>query len=359
MYEEATIQKLSQPQIKKLLKGQPVRVKHGSGMSVMMSKAQHKKLMSAHKKGAGTILQLDPYLQQKGQGVITDVIKEIAIELAPHAIDAVANVAKKRVSKHGKGMFDDIAKDVIPVAIDATAKSAKKRVSGKGVASEVIKEITKELAPIAIDAVAKQSKKKVGKGVKEEVIKVVKEIGKELAPHAIDAVAKVAKKRVGGGKTGGKSGASEFFGKIGNAFKSRFNDQGSPQERKATSVILNQIEPALIKPLQVLAPPVGQVAEAQRDILKTHYGLGVFGDAKEGAKKIFSPKGGKKFVSDALKGTEDYFMGKGKRPKLVKGSAEAKAYMASIRSKKKGGALIVAGEGTCGGALAPAGSYYY
>jgi hypothetical protein len=364
MYEEATIQKLSQPQIKKLLKGQPVRVKHGNGMSVKMSKAQHKKLMSAHKRGAGTILQLDPYLQQQGAGVITDVIKEIGMELLPHAIDAVANVAKKRVSKHGKGMFDDIAKDVIPVAIDATAKSAKKRVSGKGVASEVIKEITKELAPIAIDAVAKQAKKKVGKGVKEEVVKVVKEIGKELAPHAIDAVAKVAKKRVGGGK----SGASEFFGKIGNAFKSRFNDQGSPQERKATSVILNKIEPALIKPLQLLAPPVGQVAEAQRDILKTHYGLGY--DRSDGGfnKNNFAKAFSKDTVVSNLKNIGSIGkMGKGKRPKLVKGSPEAKAYMASIRSKKKGGALMVAGESGgalmtagmgMGGALAPSGYYY-
>lgn len=356
MYEQASIQKLSQPQIKKLLKGQPVRVKHGNGMSVVMTKAQHKKLMSAHKKGAGTILQLDPYLQQRGQGVITDVIKEIAVELAPHAIDALANVAKRRV---GKGVVSEVVKEIgqelLPVAIDAVAKQAKKKVGkgknifgteahtnasdvpffgihnlpnlhGKGVVSDVVKEIGKELAPIAIDAVAKQAKKKVGKGVKatlpsvkEEVVKVVKEIGKELAPHAIDAVAKSAKNRVGKGK----SGASEFFGKIGDAFKSRFNDQGTPIERKATSVILNQVEPALIKPLQVLAPPVGQIAEAQRDILKTHYGLGQM-----------------------------------KRPKLVKGSPEAKAYMASIRAKKNGGALMVAGEGY-GGALAPAGSYYY
>jgi hypothetical protein len=441
MYEEASIQKLSQPQIKKLLKGQPVRVKHGNGMSVQMSKAQHKKLMSAHKKGKGTILQLDPYLQQKGQGVITDVIKEIAVELAPHAIDALANVAKKRV---GKGVVSEVVKEIgeelLPVAIDAVAKSAKKRVNkGKGVVSDVVKEIGKELAPIAIDAVAKQAKKKVGKGIKEEVVQVVKEIGKELAPHAIDAVAKVAKKRVGKGQkhqgvifdvdrgrffrlkqtitdilndipkgddilertgtdperilhaliairnagllqngskeeitdcilTSGagmkkRKGKGSFFGNIGKAIKTSFNNQGSPQERKATSVILNKIEPALIKPLQLLAPPVGQVAEAQRDILKTHYGLGY--DRSNGGfnKNNFATAFSKDTIVENFKN-----IGRGKRPKLVKGSPEAKAYMASIRAKKKGGALVVAGESGgalmtagmgMGGALAPSGYSYY
>lgn len=83
------------------------------------------------------------------------------------------------------------------------------------------------------------------------------------------------KKTEGKGLKGGKSGATDFFNKIGNAFKTSFNNQGSPQERQATSVILNKIEPALIKPLQVLAPPVGDIADAQRQALKSHYGLGL------------------------------------------------------------------------------------
>ena len=335
MYADTDIAKLSKPQIRNLLNGKPVRVKHGEGMKIRLTPSQHKKLMSAHKKGRGSILSLEPDQKMMGQGVITEVIKEIGMELLPHAIDAVANVAKKRVGKKGHGIADDMFSDV-----------------------------SSQMMPLAIDAVAKSAKKRVGKGVTQEVVKIVKEVAKELAPHAIDAVAHSAKKRVGKGK---KSGASEFFGKIGNAFKARFNDQGTPLERKATSVILNKIEPALIKPLQVLAPPVGQIAEAQRDVLKTHYGLGVLGDAKDGAKKLFNPKGGRKFLSDVSKGTADYFEGKkpsnspflgmGKRGKLVKGSPEAKAYMASIRAKKKGGALMVAGES--GGALAPAGYSYY
>jgi chemotaxis protein histidine kinase CheA len=89
----------------------------------------------------------------------------------------------------------------------------------------------------------------------------------------------------------GGSGATDFFNKIGNAFKSRFNDQGSPQERQATSVLLNKIEPVLIKPLQVLAPPIGDIADAQRQGLKAHYGLGL-------AKKRGRPR---KAVGEGLK----------------------------------------------------------
>ena len=64
MYHEASIAKLSEPQIKKLLKGERVRVKHGSTHKVHLSAEQHKKLMVAHKKGAGITIQADPYQQE-------------------------------------------------------------------------------------------------------------------------------------------------------------------------------------------------------------------------------------------------------------------------------------------------------
>ena len=55
-FVKAGIQKLSQPQIKKLLSGGNVRVKHGSYHQVPMTHEQHHKLMDAHKRGAGTTL---------------------------------------------------------------------------------------------------------------------------------------------------------------------------------------------------------------------------------------------------------------------------------------------------------------
>jgi hypothetical protein len=55
-FVKAGIQKLSQPQIKKLLSGGNVRVKHGSFHQIPMTHEQHNRLMIAHKKGSGTTL---------------------------------------------------------------------------------------------------------------------------------------------------------------------------------------------------------------------------------------------------------------------------------------------------------------
>tara|TARA_R110000822_G_scaffold148471_3_gene287476 strand:- start:2155 stop:2805 length:651 start_codon:yes stop_codon:yes gene_type:complete len=60
MYESCGICALSEGQQKKMMKGLGVRVKTGD-MSVMLSAQQAKKLKSATKKGAGMVLQLDPY----------------------------------------------------------------------------------------------------------------------------------------------------------------------------------------------------------------------------------------------------------------------------------------------------------
>jgi hypothetical protein len=112
-------------------------------------------------------------------------------------------------------------------------------------------------------------RKEAKKAIAQATAPITPAEAKELRKQLLDK-----KKTEGKGLKGG-SGATDFFNKIGNAFKTSFNNQGSPQERQATSVILNKIEPALIKPLQVLAPPVGDIANAQREGLKQHYGLGL------------------------------------------------------------------------------------
>ena len=61
MYHPAQIGKLSPAQISKLLNGHSVRVKHGSGHQVHLSKEQHKKLHKAEIKGSGVNLTFDPY----------------------------------------------------------------------------------------------------------------------------------------------------------------------------------------------------------------------------------------------------------------------------------------------------------
>jgi hypothetical protein len=74
MYSEADIDGLSVGQLRKLLKGGAVRVRCGSGMKVSLSAPQHKKLMSAHKKGKMMTLTMDPYqMEMHGQGLFGDI----------------------------------------------------------------------------------------------------------------------------------------------------------------------------------------------------------------------------------------------------------------------------------------------
>jgi len=74
MYSNVDIDSLSVGQLRKLLKGGAVRVRCGSGMKVGLSAPQHKKLMSAHKKGKMMTLTMDPYqAQMHGQGLFGDI----------------------------------------------------------------------------------------------------------------------------------------------------------------------------------------------------------------------------------------------------------------------------------------------
>ena len=74
MYSNADIDSLSVGQLRKLLKGGAVRVRCGSGMKVGLSAPQHKKLMSAHKKGKMMTLTMDPYqMEMHGQGLFGDI----------------------------------------------------------------------------------------------------------------------------------------------------------------------------------------------------------------------------------------------------------------------------------------------
>ena len=61
MYIENGIEKLSKPQISKLLNGHRVIIKKGQGAKIHLTEEHSKKLHRAHLKGAGTTIQLDPY----------------------------------------------------------------------------------------------------------------------------------------------------------------------------------------------------------------------------------------------------------------------------------------------------------
>jgi hypothetical protein len=60
--------------MKKLMSGGAVRVKHGTHHKVHLTHAQHKKHVSAHKKGKGHLLSFDPYqMSLHGGGVLEDI----------------------------------------------------------------------------------------------------------------------------------------------------------------------------------------------------------------------------------------------------------------------------------------------
>jgi len=161
MYHKVPIQKLSHAQILKLLKGERIRVKHGSGHEIHVSAEQHKKIMNAHKKGCGTTLQFDPFQQQMeahhilrsigGKGFKEDFVKFLRKDVAPVAIDFVGDQVKQRVAgegmkkirvrkshaKKGKGFKEDaigfLRKTVAPAVIDIASNELKKVAVGEGI----------------------------------------------------------------------------------------------------------------------------------------------------------------------------------------------------------------------------------
>jgi len=86
MYSNADIDSLSVGQLRKLLKGGAVRVRCGSGMKVSLSAPQHKKLMSANKKGKMMTLTMDPYqAEMHGKGLFGDLVNFFRAQAAPVA----------------------------------------------------------------------------------------------------------------------------------------------------------------------------------------------------------------------------------------------------------------------------------
>ena len=70
MYHPIEIQRLSESQVKKMVRGHPVRVKHGKGHVIHASPEQHKKITKAHMKGKGVTVQLDPYQCQHHMNLV-------------------------------------------------------------------------------------------------------------------------------------------------------------------------------------------------------------------------------------------------------------------------------------------------
>lgn len=69
-------------------------------------------------------------------------------------------------------------------------------------------------------------------------------------------------------------GGGDFFGNIGKAFKASWDRPvQSKAERDVLDFTLNTAQPALLAPLNILAPPVGKLGDAQRQLLKSKYNV--------------------------------------------------------------------------------------
>ena len=60
-YPQVGIEQLSRPQINKLLAGERVKIKIGQNHNIHITHEHHKRLHKAHQKGAGIMVELDPY----------------------------------------------------------------------------------------------------------------------------------------------------------------------------------------------------------------------------------------------------------------------------------------------------------
>lgn len=101
---------LSSRQLARLARGEKVRLKHehlGRGISVHLTKTQHRKMARAQQTGKGFQLGFSQHQvnYHKGKGGFGSLFSGIAQSLAPQAIDAVSGLA----GDQGKKLIDKFA----------------------------------------------------------------------------------------------------------------------------------------------------------------------------------------------------------------------------------------------------------
>ena len=152
MYQPVKIQQLSQPQLAKLMSGQPVRVKHDprGPHTIHVSQEQGKKMAKAAMKGSGLTITFDPYQIDQHRnntmgdglnwGKIGKTLKNVftsdvgkaaqkfvvnkALDLAPlpeGVKDVARNLAQKGINAQGFGL---------PMATRKKAGRPRKRKTG-------------------------------------------------------------------------------------------------------------------------------------------------------------------------------------------------------------------------------------
>ena len=118
MYHEAEIGKLSENQLRKLLKGLPVRVKKGSHHKIHLSVQQLRKLHKAHNKNKASTIIFDPYQQgQHASGLFGNIARKTKELFNKHkhllnpvirSVKGSAHQGLHKLSKFGHEKIDTI-----------------------------------------------------------------------------------------------------------------------------------------------------------------------------------------------------------------------------------------------------------
>ena len=92
-YYSYKIDSLSPAQIRKLIKGEKVKLRKGAHHTVHLTEPQIKKIETAHKKSMASVVQLDPHrASQHGAGLFGD-LKKLVVKQA-HLLNPVVRGAK-------------------------------------------------------------------------------------------------------------------------------------------------------------------------------------------------------------------------------------------------------------------------
>ena len=225
MYSSTGVGKLSESQKSKLRNGHPVRIKLGSGNTLILTDQQIKKLQSAHKKGAAYTITFHPEQAEKhGEGFFGDIAskaKKFAISTvkknrdlinpiigrarsyAKSGIQKLADKANEKVDyltpeiegegvkrrrgrpKKGEGIIGDALKGLIGMSGLGVVKPKRLKKEGKGVIGDVLKGLIGSTGL----GVVKPKRTRKGKGIMSTLLKAV-------AGPIIDAAAGAAKSKV-------------------------------------------------------------------------------------------------------------------------------------------------------------------
>jgi hypothetical protein len=173
MYHEIGIEHLSPTQISRILNGHAVRVKHGTGHKIHVSKEQHKKILTAHRKGSAVNLTMDPFqishhqhLRGHGHSVHYGHGEGHSPMYGAQYSKAYSNTLghglKKRAGRRGRGdgFLDNLASkasSIIRSSPDYALQLAR-------MASPYAQEAGKAFLPVAQELATEYGKKKLGVG---------------------------------------------------------------------------------------------------------------------------------------------------------------------------------------------------